>query len=144
MTTVAWDGQMMAADRQLTLGGTALPLKKIFRYDNGLVGCCGSVQESMLFLEWYRNGRDPERKPKLDEGFSAMVVSDGLCKRFENLLMPYLIDMPFWAAGSGADYALGAMAAGKSAKEAVEIAIRFDTGSGLGIDVLHIGEESEP
>lgn len=46
------------------------------------------------------------------------------------------MDMPFWAAGSGADYAMGAMAAGKDAKEAVEIACRFDINCGLGVDVL--------
>jgi ATP-dependent protease HslVU (ClpYQ) peptidase subunit len=139
MTTVAWDGRTMAADRQLTLGGTALPLKKIFQCGNDFIGCCGSVQESMLFLSWYKDGRDPASKPKLDDGFSAMVIQAGECMRYENLLMPYLINMPFWASGSGADYALGAMAAGKSAQEAVEIAIRFDTSSGLGIDVLETG-----
>lgn len=41
-----------------------------------------------------------------------------------------------WAIGSGADYALGAMYAGKSAKEAVEIASQLDTGTGLGVDVV--------
>lgn len=39
-----------------------------------------------------------------------------------------------WAIGSGADYALGAMYAGLSAAEAVMIASKLDTGTGLGVD----------
>lgn len=138
MTTVAWDGRMMAADKQLTLGGTPMPITKIFRIGNEVIGCCGSVQEAMLFIEWYRGNQDPKEKPKLEEGFSAMVIKDGRCLRFEHLLMPYEIDMPCWACGSGADYALGAMCAGKDAREAVEIACRLDVNSGMGIDVIEV------
>ncbi len=140
MTTLAYDGRMLAADRQLTLGGTPMPLTKIFRLGTELVGLCGSVQESLLFLEWYQNGKDPNTRPKLSDDFSALAIIPGKILRYEHLLKPWLIDLPFWAAGSGADYALGAMAAGKSAAEAVEIACRFDTGSGLGVDVLEFEE----
>lgn len=139
MTTLAYDGKTLAADRQLTLGGTPMPLRKIFRHNDELIGLSGSVQESLLFLEWYRNGGvSAGDKPKLSDDFSALVITDGKIMRYEALLMPWQIDLPFWAAGSGADYALGAMAAGKSAVEAVEIAIRFDTSSGMGIDYVDL------
>ncbi len=45
---------------------------------------------------------------------------------------------PFAAIGSGSGIALGAMAAGKTAAEAVEIAARFDSGTGNGVDVLEL------
>lgn len=40
--------------------------------------------------------------------------------------------------GSGRDYAMGAMARGANAKEAAEIAMRFDNGCGMGIDVVSV------
>lgn len=45
-----------------------------------------------------------------------------------------------FAIGSGADYARGAMEAGKSASLAVEIAIRLDTGCGGPVDCIEIGD----
>ena len=124
MTTLAYDGRTLAGDRQLTLGGTPMPMTKIFQLGSELIGLCGSVQESLQFLKWYQDGKDPETKPKLDEGFSALVITPGRILRYEDHLMPWQVNLPFWAAGSGADYALGAMAAGKNASEAVEIASR--------------------
>jgi len=41
-----------------------------------------------------------------------------------------------WAIGSGADYALGAMAAGKDARAAVLIAASLDTSTGDGVTTL--------
>jgi hypothetical protein len=43
---------------------------------------------------------------------------------------------PFYAIGSGAHYAMGAMAAGASPKRAVEIAAQFDGSTGFGVDVI--------
>lgn len=44
--------------------------------------------------------------------------------------------VPVFAAGSGCDYAYGAMAMGATAEEAVRAAIRFDVGCGGEITVL--------
>jgi len=134
LTVLAWDGRYLAADKQATFGGTPVPATKIFRHNDVLIGCAGEIQECLAFLEWYKSEGLP--KPTLKEGFSAYVVSDKKLYKYESMLYPYLMDMPFWAAGCGADYAIGAMAAGKSAKEAVEIACKFDNQCGLGVDVL--------
>jgi hypothetical protein len=40
--------------------------------------------------------------------------------------------------GSGADFAIGAMARGASAREAIDIAATYDTNTGLGVDVLEL------
>jgi hypothetical protein len=42
------------------------------------------------------------------------------------------------AYGSGGDLALGAMAAGATAKQAVAIACRFDPNTGQGIDAVQV------
>jgi ATP-dependent protease HslVU (ClpYQ) peptidase subunit len=45
--------------------------------------------------------------------------------------------MDKWAIGSGADYAMGAMAVGADAKRAVEVTSDLYCRCGLGVDVLH-------
>jgi hypothetical protein len=49
--------------------------------------------------------------------------------RVEKRLMEWEVIAPFVAAGSGVELALGAMAMGASAIEAVKIASRFDAGT---------------
>jgi ATP-dependent protease HslVU (ClpYQ) peptidase subunit len=44
----------------------------------------------------------------------------------------------FWAIGSGAPYALAAMYAGASATEAVKIAAKIDTSTGLPVKTLKV------
>jgi hypothetical protein len=43
---------------------------------------------------------------------------------------------PFIAIGNGGDFALGALAAGESAREAVRIASRLSASCGFGVDVV--------
>jgi ATP-dependent protease HslVU (ClpYQ) peptidase subunit len=134
LTVLAWDGRFLVADRQATFGGTAIPATKVFRHNDVLIGVVGDAQEVMAFLEWYKSKDLP--KPTLKAEFSSYVVSDKKLYKYESMLYPFLMDTPFWAAGCGADYAMGAMAAGKTAQEAVEIACKLDINCGLGIDVL--------
>lgn len=58
-----------------------------------------------------------------------MIGRDGQISHFSERLRPYKVHASFYAIGSGRRLAIGAMAAGASAKEAVEIACRFDTHS---------------
>ena len=138
MSTIAWDGRigMLAADRQLTLGNSPLPVTKLFKVHTAdgvvLVGCCGAYEEALLFVDWLTS---PAEKVELSDDFYALVVKQGRCYRYERHLKEYLINAPFWAAGSGADYAIGAMAMGANAREAVEIASTYDVFSGCGVDV---------
>lgn len=139
MSTIAWDGRigMLAADRQLTLGNSPLPVTKLFRLDSSLgcmlVACCGEYEDAMLFIDWMADGKPGTIA--LQDNFSALVVDKGRCWRYGQQLQGYLIDAPFWAAGSGADYAVGAMAMGANAREAVEIASQYDVFTGCGVDV---------
>ncbi len=140
MSTIAWDGRigMLAADRQLTLGNSPLAVTKLFRLDNSsgrmLVACCGDYVDALLFVRWMDAGK-PNQEIKLQDNFSALVVDDNGCWRYGHQLQGYLIAAPFWADGSGADYAMGAMAMGANAREAVEIASQYDVFTGCGVDV---------
>lgn len=46
------------------------------------------------------------------------------------------INHPYWAIGSGADYALAAMHCGRTAAQAVRLASKLDINSGIGVDCV--------
>jgi ATP-dependent protease HslVU (ClpYQ) peptidase subunit len=49
-----------------------------------------------------------------------------------------VVEDPFMAWGSGRDFALGAMAMGATAREAVAVACRFNVYCGNGIDAFDL------
>jgi ATP-dependent protease HslVU (ClpYQ) peptidase subunit len=57
---------------------------------------------------------------------------------FEQLPFKQIIEEKFAAWGSGRDFALGALAKGADAIEAVRIASRFCTSCGMGIDSIWV------
>lgn len=135
MTTVAWDGTTLAGDRQASYGNTPVQCTKVIKTDTGLlVGASGDLDNTLRFYQWVRDGR-PNTKPELYDAFSGVVIElDNSITYYSHRLIPNNIALSCWALGSGADYALGAMAAGAKAKKAVKIACDLDVNSGLGID----------
>lgn len=93
-------------------------------------------------LDWYESGAHGKDVPLCTEeqGWSMLVLRPGVCDLFTSKA-PYgdPCELPY-ALGSGGDYALGAMHAGASPQQAIEIACRIDTGSGGAIQVIDIAE----
>lgn len=142
MTTIAWDGKVLAADRQQTSGDMRTKATKIFRLDNKtVVAICGTLSCGLLLVEWYKAGAKAEAWPTFqqDDLWSRLIVATpkGIVE-YEQLPVPLPILEPFMAFGSGRAYALGAMAAGCGAREAVKIASKFDTFTGLGVDAIGV------
>jgi len=142
MTTIAWDGKTLAADKRSTSAGLARTVTKIFRHEGKLLGISGSFDYGMQVVEWFKAGAEPEKFPacQLDkDDWSTLVVIDasgvGVYERGPFLLRN---EDPSWATGSGRDYAMAAMHCGKSAAEAVAVAAAFDVGTGNGIDTLEL------
>lgn len=132
MTTIATDGKSMAGDGQRDHRGTVTNLnaEKIRRLPDGrLVGTSGDVAFGEMFVEWLENGGDrPEYKG--DGGFTALILMPcGELMLAGQDCHPCTINAPY-AIGSGMDLAIGAMAAGASPAEAVEIAAAFDPHTG--------------
>lgn len=141
MTTLAWDGRYLAGDRQATYGTTPVPVTKVFRVGDIVVGYAGTASSIICHLEWMQAGC-PNPPPDFADDFGCLLVERGKLYRVGHTLARERIDMPHWAIGSGADYALGAMAMGADARTAVEVASRYDIGTGLGVDVLDTCVES--
>jgi len=102
--------------------------------------------DNIVQVEYYgcipQNVLDKD-KPKLTDEFTGILISpNSKCYQYGQALMPHYITGQ-WAIGSGADFALGAMAAGADAIDAVSIAIDLDVNSGLGVTYLNLRETAE-
>lgn len=124
MTTVATDGKTIASDSlQQGVHIDQVVCKKIHRVKGAVVGLAGDVQDGKKFLSWLRGGD----KADLSNNFEALVVDGGVAYHYTDHI-PVNAGLPA-AIGSGAGYAMAAMLAGCSPREAVKIAIKLDIGS---------------
>lgn len=149
MTTVVVDRKLklMCADNQLNCDGQKVKHRKITKHDNVIIGHCGVSEAGEAFRLWFKiqqelsRGIKPEEHkdahyPRTDD-FSAIVLGDnGKLLWYGKLGYPVEIKDRFFGIGSGSEYALGAIHAGASLKEAVRIANKLDVNSGLGISSL--------
>lgn len=144
MSTVAWDGKMLAADKQSTSSGTIGSCCKIYKLVNGdVIAFTGSISGGMFLKKWYEDGADPKTYPEFQSnpdkwGSLIILKASGEIVHYEE----YPVEIPvlgkFWAWGSGRDNALGAMAFGANAAEAILIAAQQDSGTGGGVDCFSI------
>ena len=148
MTTIAFDGRSMAADRMCTIGNTPVrsPHPKIRRlvYKNlpAVMGTSGAVEYGHALMDWLEAGAAAGKEPQLsddgDHSCCVLLATKDSVFLFANSCTGVPLGPVPWASGSGADYALGAMAMGARAKKAVEVAVTLDVNSGCGIDVLRL------
>lgn len=135
MTTVAFDGRTLAADTQSSMFRSTM--QKVYRLKDGqLFGACGQFQDSTAVREWLENGGE---KPKVSEGFHAILIDGGLFV-LEDKLVKIKYDRPYFAIGSGRDYAMAAMFLGKTAAEAVRVAHEFDLDTGPEVSEIFISD----
>ena len=142
----------MAADQQMTASdGQRLFHKKVrrARYDGSdvLMATCGDAEASVAFYLWleeqekWRSGLPPEGEHKdihypSKADFHALVMfSNGDVLWFGPTGYPVEIRERWHGIGSGSSYALGALHAGADIKKALQIAIKMDSQSGLGVQV---------
>lgn len=139
MTTIAWDGKTLAADtlvsRNDAVSGYSV---KAFKRGPVLAASCGSMALGQRFRDWFRSGMQGD-VPLLaldDDSACAIIIHDGRIIEWSGQQVPDVVAAPFAAWGSGAPYALGAMAAGATAEEAVRAAMMLDHHTGGEITVL--------
>lgn len=141
MTTIAWDGKTLAADKRTSFGSLHSTTSKLHSIGGCLVAGAGTTALIMEMIEWLKAGCDPKEFPAAQrdgkECVSLLVIHPGgAVRQYENSPYPLVIENEFWAIGSGRDFATAAMHLGKTAKEAVEIAAIFDTATGNGVNTL--------
>jgi ATP-dependent protease HslVU (ClpYQ) peptidase subunit len=143
MTVIVWDGATMAADKCATSGWLKTRVTKIARTfwldgQPALVGMCGDGAFGLALLAHLQAGAPRPDAEKFDiakgDTVGMLAKKDGsiykITTRLE--LMPY--DEPFYAVGSGAECAFGALHMGATARQAVQAAIKYIQGCDGGID----------
>lgn len=135
MTTIAYCAvtRTMAADTQATSGTRKLRCVKVHRLAcGGLIGGSGHWSNIQKAMRWAEAGFAEGAKPVLTHaddggGFECLVVrGDGTVYTLDDDLELLPFTDGIFSVGSGGDYALAAMACGKTPAEAVKIAARFD------------------
>ena len=141
MTTVVADRKGMAADMRAAGAGAVFKTPKLHRVNGSVIGFCGSIEQALQFIEWRRN---PDTKPSFNEpDFVALeLTADGRLLWWGSDMIAIPVEDEHYAIGSGAAYALGAMASGASVKKAIQIAAMYDANTGTEVQTLMLGRKS--
>lgn len=147
MTTIAYRDGEMASDTRVTQYDTIVgDVAKLFRTKHGgIIGVAGTMADAAVCLSWAENnvsGPPPERPSESGPLPTAICVEpDGRVKLWNGTPHLLMVVAPFYAIGSGAQVALGAMAMGATAAQAVAAASQFDVYTGGRITSLSLREE---
>jgi len=142
MTTIAWDGDIIAADSQMSHGCYRCPgeTEKVKCVNGWVYAITGYSAWFDAWISWHQGGCDPHTPPPCglpsDSTGSFIASRNGECWSCTREL-PYMQKVfapDAW--GSGYQYAIGAMLAGANAASAVEIAIKADVDSGGQVHVF--------
>lgn len=144
MTTIAANRESIACDRQFTYNGYTKMLGKtkviripekfsIDLFDDKLVyvGFCGDAAAWGRAVSWFH---DPTSKPPKISGLEMlMLTGTGKLYTTSNDLINWMpVEDKHWAIGTGMQFAIGAMTTGKTPLEAVKVASKHDTMTGMG------------
>jgi ATP-dependent protease HslVU (ClpYQ) peptidase subunit len=145
MTTIVVDKRegIMVSDNQNTIANVPTPCRKILRVKKGpnkgtLVGHIGAPGPCFIFMEWYATHTEHDFSEVMDDNqilhieeeddfWCLLLTPDNKILIVDRFFTPEEIPVPYHALGSGGNIALGAMDAGATAQEAVEIACKRDT-----------------
>ncbi len=144
MSVIAWDGKTVAADRQANQDNTRSLIKKlsVVRRTGDILGTVGGVDYGLKLEKWYRAGARHALfpKPKLKDDDATLIVFTRSGRVFEFTNSPDSVPITdkFQAWGDGSDLAIGAMAMGATAREAVKITCRYKITCGMGVTSYRI------
>jgi hypothetical protein len=149
MTTIAWKGDLLAADTQLTwddhIRGRSPP--KIALLPTGIIlAGAGDNLSTIIAERFFSNPKweetEPKERPKLKK-YEAIIVIDGKVYQMAGRLIPQLLADPFYAIGSGWKFAIAAMARGDTAPEAVLFASTLDINTNSDLQVVNIHHDQQ-
>jgi ATP-dependent protease HslVU (ClpYQ) peptidase subunit len=142
MSVIAWDGKTIAADRSITFGEVKMIGNKLWEIPGGAIAVCGGSYSGMLVKNWWISGARKEEWPDIQkdkEAWSILVVANSKKGVIYYEQEPVGIEVGgIMAWGSGKEIAIGVMASGGSAVNAVEIACTYSPFCGFGCDFVNI------
>ena len=149
MSVIAWDGKIIAADRQAQMGGLCYPVSKLKRVKEFILGWTGSTAHGLAIVTWYLDGRHKKRWPEFQktEDWARLIVFELLDPNcitvvsFEQTPEPQPVMSTPFAWGCGAEFAMGAMEMGADAIKAVQVASKYNPYCGMGVQFFSIDPE---
>jgi len=139
MTVLAWDGRILACDRQTTVGEMKVETQKLVLLPElrTAMACAGDAGRCRGFAHWVANGRNADDFPSwqtdIATAVDVLMVVDGVPYIYNMAPFAIAVLSQFLALGSGSDIAVGAMAMGANAVEAVQITNRISPHCGMGV-----------
>ncbi len=144
MTTIVYSAGVVAGDSRAIRNGTIMPesVEKVWRVEEhgGVAALVGEISLIHDMQQWLDRGQKAWEQPKIPDGTLVMeFLRDGTIREYTTVGVCVMRPARgFYAWGSGADTALGALAAGCSARRTLEIVMEFDPGTGGEIHVLRV------
>ena len=141
MTVIAYRDGIMAADSRVSVsteggGDRIFKCEKLYRKTikekrrrkfDVIIGLAGESAPGLVFLDWYGSGKEPPSSLiDGDADFTGLLLRpDGLFEVDKYCRPEKIIQPKFYAVGSGAKAALGAMHMGANAATAVAVACKI-------------------
>lgn len=125
MTCIAYRDGVIAADTLVIIDDVVKQLNevKVVKRKGHLFGIAGHLPPLDDVVKWYFSN---DRKTFKNHKFTCLVIyPNGDIHECDHQGNEITLQNSFYAIGSGREYAIGAMAVGASALEAVEVAIQW-------------------
>lgn len=133
MTTIAYKDGIMAADTQVSGSSTKFAsIVKIAKTPSGsLVGAAGHCTWINKLITWASSSDDDATPPlpEIGHGSGFLIRPDRTIVGIEET-GTFECASPYYATGSGEKFAMGVMAFGGSAEDAVRVSINLDLATG--------------
>jgi hypothetical protein len=143
MTTIAYRDGVLAGDTMTHINKmkAGFNTRKVFRLPGGAVGYAGDVDAGEFFVsvikaDFKENGELSFPKIKL-KGVTAIIAVPGTFHLWEGGWVSTA--MPYFAIGHGMNWAIAAMDAGATAREAVAVSIKRDLYTGGKVQSINVG-----
>jgi ATP-dependent protease HslVU (ClpYQ) peptidase subunit len=145
LTTIACDKRSIAGDLQYTNANTGLKWKgnpKVFKFQahpniytvDFMVGFAGTASDIIGISSFFSKPDKFEKPVFIDTIMGLVLTEKGELFVFDADPLKWIkIKSQFYAIGSGANIAMGALACGKTPQEAVKLASKYDSYTGMGI-----------
>ena len=155
MTVIAWDGKTLATDRMANDGSQKWESSKAwyskrYKEDECIITGTGLLAHIIQMKAWYIQGGDVDSFRDLPCNRVAYSTSQLIVVRREGLYVfeghhPVLRKEEFCAFGDGKEIAMGALAMGATAKQAVLICNDFSLHCGKGVELFSLqgGNDAE-
>jgi hypothetical protein len=151
MTVIAWDGKTLCTDQQANDGSMKWEAEKAWYITNKATGkiCIvtgvGTLGYIIQLRDWFASGMETALDITPNMAELIVVDDEGLCVfSGEKTYSPVRLKAPM-AFGHGREYAMGAMAMGANASEAVVIANEYSLhcGKGVACYTIHPDEKGD-